>query len=166
MRKPNLKAMSILSKLHRLLLNAENLLLVAVLLSMIGVAVAQIVMRNFFHSGLLWADAYTRVSVLWIALLGSMIASRERKHIAIDVLLQRLPKHWKKPALRFSQLLTALVCYAVAWFSAGFVIQEYSFGDRAFADVPNWWCQTIIPFAFTLMALRYSCAVFLTGHNR
>lgn len=153
--------MKTLDKLHRLLLTTESLLLVLLLLSMIVIAVVQILMRNFFGGGLLWADAYTRTSVLWIALLGAMMASRRHRHIAIDVFVQHLPQRWQDPARRLRHLLTGLVCFIGTWFSAGFVIQEYGYGDIAFADIPSWQCQVIMPFAFGVMALRYGIAAFL-----
>lgn len=150
-----------LARWHRLLLKTEKLLLVALVLSMIGIAVAQILLRNLLGAGLLWADGYTRTSVLWLALLGAMLASRRQRHIAIDVLVRYVPNRWRPVALRIRLLATALVCFVAVWFSAGFVIQEYGVGDMAFADVPSWWCQSAIPFAFTVIGLRYGAAAFL-----
>ena len=157
--------MSGLQQLHRLLIKTENLLLVLLLLSMILIAVVQILLRNFWGGGLMWADGYTRTCVLWLALLGAMTASRQHRHIAIDVLVQRLPRHWKGFAHRLSHFLTGLVCGFAAWISTQFVIQEYQYGGHAFADVPNWLCQAIIPFALGVIALRYGVAAFLHNNN-
>jgi len=73
----------------------------------------------------MWADGYTRTSVLWLALFGAMAASRQHRHIAIDVLVQRLPEKWKGIAHRLNYLLTGLVCLFAAWVRIGFVLQEY-----------------------------------------
>lgn len=156
--------MNILVKLHQFLLKAESLLLVTIVLSLIMIAVAQILMRNVFGGGLLWADAYTRISVLWIAMLGAMLASRQRNHIAIDIVVQRLPSRWRGLAQRISNGLTGLVCFVAAWFSSDFLLQEFAYADKAFADIPNWLCEAIIPFAFIVIALRYSIAA-LIGDN-
>ncbi|OAI16519.1 hypothetical protein A1359_07680 [Methylomonas lenta] len=153
--------MSILVKLHQCLLKAENLLLVTIVLSLIMIAVAQILMRNVMGGGLLWADAYTRISVLWIAMLGAMLASRQRNHIAIDIVVQRLPTRWRGLAQRISNGLTGLVCFVAAWFSSDFLLQEFAYADKAFADIPNWLCEAIIPFAFIVIALRYSIAALI-----
>lgn len=153
--------MSGLVKFHRLLLRAENLILLVLLLAMVLVAVLQIVLRNLVGGGLLWADAFTRTSVLWLALLGAMLASRRQQHIAIDVLAQRVPGVFKRVVRGFAQISTALICMLAAWFGLELVRQEYGYGDMAFAGVPNWWCQSIIPFAFAVIALRYAVAVFI-----
>lgn len=152
--------MKLLANLHRFFLKAETLLLASLLISLILIAVAQVVMRNFFGGGLMWADGYTRTSVLWVSLVGAMAASRQHRHIAIDVLIQRLPKHWKGIAHRLSYFLTSLVCLFGAWVSTEFVVQEYHYGGNAFADIPNWSCQAIIPFALGVIALRYGVAAF------
>lgn len=153
--------MKLLCRLHRFLLQAETLLLTTLLLSLILIAVTQVVMRNAVGGGLLWADAYTRISVLWLALLGAMVGSRRQSHLAIDAFVRFLPCRWKKRMARLNNGLTGLICFAAAWFSGDFLIQEYRYADLAFANVPNWWCEAIIPLAFLVIALRYGFAAFL-----
>ncbi|MGY6275841.1 TRAP transporter small permease [Methylomonas sp. MgM2] len=153
--------MTFLHKLHQALLKAETLLLLSLLISLIVIAVIQVLMRNVFEGGLIWADAYTRISVLWIAMVGAMIASRQRNHIAIDILMRRVPIRWKQKIQRVTDAVTGLICFVTAWFSFDFVLQEYDFGGVAFADIPTWWCETIIPIAFAVIAIRYSIAAFL-----
>lgn len=152
-----------LCSLHRGLASAEDLLMLVIVISMAIIAVTQIIMRNTFGGGLLWADAYTRISVLWIAMLGAMSASRSQKHIAIDLVMQRLPLAYHRIGLRISHALTALVCFITAWFSTDFVLQERSFAAMAFGQIPVWWCQSIIPVAFVVMGLRYVVAVFFAS---
>ena len=61
---------------HRL----EETLLVSLLLAMICLAFAQIVLRNGFDDGIVWADSLLRIMVLWIALIGEIgrASCRER----------------------------------------------------------------------------------------
>jgi len=66
--------------LHRV----EDAALILALASMLVMALAQIVLRNFFDTGLLWAEPFLRILVLWVAMLGGMVATREGRHIAID----------------------------------------------------------------------------------
>jgi TRAP-type mannitol/chloroaromatic compound transport system permease small subunit len=53
------------------------------------------------------------------------------------------------------ELSTAMVCVVVFYYSLKFVQMEFTYGGSAFAQVPVWLCQTIIPFAFIVIALRY-----------
>ncbi len=63
----------------------EDALLVALLGVLLLLASTQILLRNLFDAGLTWADPLLRVLVLWLGLLGAMIASRSGKHITLDV---------------------------------------------------------------------------------
>ena len=63
----------------------EDALLVTLLLSMVGIATTQVLLRNLFDSGFYWGDSLVRVIVLWVALVGAMIASRNDSHIRIDL---------------------------------------------------------------------------------
>lgn len=133
----------------------EDLLVVVLLASMMGLAVMQIVLRNGFDSGIQWAGPLLRVLVFWIALVGAVIASRERQHISSDLLSRFLPVTIR----RFSGLVTgwatAIICAMLAWYSFQFVQMEYESPTMAFANIPTWVCESIMPVAFVVIALRY-----------
>lgn len=137
--------------LHRL----EDMVLVVLLLAMIVLAFTQIVLRNGFDGGFLWADALLRVLVLWIALLGAMVASREQRHISIDLIGRFLPPTGKRLAAVIAAAFTAVICAVLAWYCLDFVRMEYESPSPAFANVPTWLCESIMPVAFALIALRY-----------
>lgn len=122
---------------------------------MICMAVAQIVFRNLFDAGIVWGDLLTRILVLWVGLVGAMVASRENKHISIDVITRYLPPRAKIAADALTALFAAAVCSIAAWYGFQFVKTEFEMGGRAFAKVPAWLCEAVIPFAFAVIALRY-----------
>ncbi len=145
-----------LKKFHQLLLKTEAGLLIGLLLLMIVIAVIQIVMRNFMGAGLIWAESLLRITVLWLALLGAMVASRNDEHIAIDVLVNKLPQKFRGKVVRFTRAVTAFICFIIAWFGLKFVLDEYEYGGIAFGIIPHWLCEAIIPFSFCIMAIRYA----------
>lgn len=140
----------------------EDGVLLLLLLAMIGVAVTQIVLRNGFDGGFLWGESFLRVLVLWIGLAGAMAASREHRHINIDIVGHFLPPRAAKIAAIFNAFFTAAVASALAWYSLEFVRMEYESPSMAFAQVPTWVCQSIMPFAFSVIALRYLLLALLT----
>ena len=142
-------------RIYHFLLATETFLLLFFLLTAILLACLQILLRNFFDMGIFWADSALRIMVLWIGMIGAMFASRNKKHIRIDVLSQYLPIKLRDNIWRVTELITAIVCGVVAYYSIGFIQLEYSDGLIAFASVPVWLCETIIPFAFIVMSLRY-----------
>lgn len=133
----------------------EDALLVIMLLSMILIAFTQIILRNFFDSGLVWADPLVRVLVIWVALAGAMVAGRKNSHIAIDVLTPWLRGKMLQLARGISTLFTAAVCSLMFYHSLDFVASERIDGAIAFAGVPVWVCESIIPIAFGVLSLRF-----------
>lgn len=143
----------------------EDGALVAVLLTMIILAVIQIIMRNLFDSSLIWADPVLRIGVLWIGLLGAMIASRHNDHIAIDLISLYISERNKQLLTAFISLFTVAICGLVCYHSYRFVFDEYTYKSIAFGTIPSWIFQIIIPIAFFVIAFRYSilCVFSLLG---
>jgi TRAP-type C4-dicarboxylate transport system permease small subunit len=133
----------------------EDSLLIGLVLLMMVMAVLQIILRNLFGAGVLWGDELVRLLVLWIGLMGAMIASRSNHHIRIDVISRYLPARMKKLSAILIFIFTALICFAMTWFSMAFVRMEKADGLIAFAAVPAWVCESIIPVAFAIISIRY-----------
>lgn len=144
----------VVSAIHRV----EDVALALLLGTIVLLAPLQIVLRNFFDAGLVWADPFLRVLVLWVALLGALAASRQDKQIAVDVVSKFLSPRAKAVVGLLIGLFTAFVCSLVAYHSWLFVAGEREFGSIAFGAVPAWLCQSVIPFAFAMIAVRH------TGH--
>ncbi|MFK5949835.1 MAG: TRAP transporter small permease [Methylococcales bacterium] len=155
-----------LKKIHQLLLKTETSLLVGLLVMMVIIAVIQIVMRNFFGTGLIWAESLLRITVLWLALLGAMVASRKGEHIAIDVIVNKLPGKVRYIVMRLSRVITAIICFVIAWYSLMFVIDEYQYGGIAFGIIPHWLCEAIIPFSLCIIAMRYSASALMLSQAK
>jgi TRAP-type C4-dicarboxylate transport system permease small subunit len=156
------RQISLHRRIQSVLRRVEDSLLVILVLMIIGMAVTQIVLRNLFDTGIVWGDIMVRILVLWIGMAGAMVASRKGEHISIDILSRYLPHYLRKIISSLVEFATFMVCTAAAFYSVKFVIGEFQYGDMAFAGVPYWLCEAIIPFAFAVIALRY---FLLSIHN-
>jgi len=141
-----------LTALHRV----EDAILAGLLLAMIVLAPTQIFLRNFFDSAIAWGDPALRALVLWVGLLGALAASRGNRHITIDVLSHVLPKRGQAGVRALTSLFTLGVCGLIAFHGWRFVRDEHEFGSVAFAGLPAWAIESVIPFAFGMMALRFA----------
>ncbi len=144
-----------IDRLIRVVHGAEGALLAGLLATMIGVAAFQVVGRNVFDSGLVWGDGLVRVLVLWVTLVGGMVASRRDEHIRMDLIARFLKPHWQRHVRRLTSAFTVLICALFAYHSARFVYYDYQDGILAFAAVPAWVCELVIPVGASVMALRY-----------
>ena len=148
-------------RLYRLVLRLEESLLGIILLSTIIFAVAQIFLRNFFHSGIPWGDSLVRILVRRLGLIGAMIASRNHRHIKIDIISRHLATANQLRLRRFTDTFSAIVCFIVAWYAFTFARIEYQDGMLAFENVPVWLTEAIIPFGFFIMAVRFLLSAVL-----
>ncbi len=139
----------------RVLRRVEDGILALILAAMIVLAAYQVIARNLFDTGLLWGDALVRVLVIWVAMIGAMVASRNDDHIRIDLLARFVPPHWQGLLKRFANAFTCAVMGVFAWHSTRFVRFEYEDGTLAFASVPAWVCEAVLPVGAAVIGLRY-----------
>jgi TRAP-type C4-dicarboxylate transport system permease small subunit len=143
---------SALARLARLI---EDGLLVVLLAVMTFLAVGQIVLRNVFDAGLLWADPLLRLLVLWLGLLGAAVATRDDRQITVDVLSRLLSPRLRAAARVATDLFTAVVAAVLGWNGGRLVLTDHEAGVAAFASVPAWVAELILPLAFAIIAWRY-----------
>lgn len=153
---------SYFKQVQAFLYRIENGILVVLLLSMLAMAVLQIVLRNLFESGIIWGDILVRILLLWVGLAGAMVASRRGNHINIDILSRYLPERAGSIVKSAVEFFTAAVCSVAAFYTLKFVKIEFEDGGMAFAQVPIWVCEAIIPIAFIVIALRYFMLSIIT----
>lgn len=134
------------------------------LAAMLSVAGTQIVLRNFFDGALLWADPLLRVAVLWVGMLGAMVATRGDKQISMDVVSRFLPDRGRAGVRVVTDLFTAAVSAVVAWSAYQLMIGDRAAGGLAIAFVPVWLCESILPVAFAVISVRY--LLFAVRHFR
>ncbi len=142
-------------RLDEIIARAEQVLLAIMLSSMILVAFLQIVLRNFFATGLSWADPMVRYLVLWAGFAGAALATKEGKHIKIDVFSQMLPELGNRIVHLVTDTFSAFICGLLAYAAWVFIRNEAQIGGATFLDLPVWILQLIIFISFGLMALRF-----------
>jgi TRAP-type C4-dicarboxylate transport system permease small subunit len=133
----------------------EQILLVVLLSALILVAFSQIVLRNFFSTGIAWGDALVRSLVLWTGFIGATIATREGKHISIDVVSRRLSPRGSAAVAIIIHAISFVICCFLAFAALKFVDNEFQMKSVAFLGVPSWASETILPATFVMMATRY-----------
>ncbi len=133
----------------------EQAMLTLLLSGMILLAAMQILLRNGFSSGISWADPALRLSVLWIAMLGAMAASRAGHHIQIDVLSYYLPERAKSISRIITNSFSALICALLSWHAGRLVYYEWLDGTTLFSGFPTWLGASILPIGFGIMSCRF-----------
>ena len=98
----------------------------------------QIILRNFFDFGVIWIDPLLRALVLWTGLIGATVASRDNKHIRIDLISRLFNKRIHLAIQVFVGLFTVVICSIIAWHGSRWVLMDYQDRLTSFADLPSW----------------------------
>ncbi len=151
----------LLERLDKAGTTLESVLLVFLLTAMMLVAVSQIVMREAFGSGFGWADELVRLIVLWLALVGSIAACRENRHIRIDALSHVLPDVVVKLVRILVDVFAAVVCAIIAVQAWRYLQVEIEYEVTVLVDTPAWIAHSIMPAAFALISYRFIVAVLI-----
>ena len=146
---------SFLERLERASSTLETITLVMLLTGMMLLAVGQIVLREIFSTGVVWADELIKLMVLWLAMVGSIAACRENRHIRIDALSHVLPKLAIEITRILVDLFAAIVCGVIAWQSWLYLQVEIEYQDTVLVNIPAWIAHSVLPAAFLLISFRF-----------
>ncbi len=152
------------SRVLRITAFVEDSLLVLMLAALVVLAGAQIFLRELLHSAILWADPLLRVGVLWVGMVGAMVATRDDKQIAVDVVSRYLPMRWRSRVRVVTDVFTSIVAAVVAWSALRLMMVDRTAGGMTIGSVPVWLCEAILPVAFAIISLRY--LMFAVRHLR
>jgi TRAP-type C4-dicarboxylate transport system permease small subunit len=138
----------------------EQILLGILLGTMILVAFIQIGLRNVLSTGLAWGDGLVRNLVLWTGFVGAAVATREGKHISIDVV-----SRWMSPKRRIgieiiSNGFSVFICALLTFAALKFVGNEIQMKSILFLGIPSWASEIILPLTLGVMTLRFCLRFF------
>ncbi len=155
----------------------EDYFLGSILLTMVVFAFVQLVFKNlvpevhlFGHeipippfrwvhdnigTGFVWGDAFLRQLVLWMAVLGAAVATRYDRHINVEIGSKFLPKKVKTVVRIYTDAFAATITGLLTYSGFRLVQSELTARSIAFAAVPAWVMEMIIPVGFGIICARY-----------
>ena len=142
-------------RINNLLNKLEEVLLIFLLVLMVFLAFLPILFRNVIATGLIWIDPLLRHLVLWVALLGASLATRQERHIKIDLLSNYLPAAGQRVVQGGLDLLAALVCLSLVVPGIDFVRDEAQSGKFLILGIPLWCSQAIMPVMLGVIGVRF-----------
>lgn len=133
----------------------ETIIVVLFLSAMMMIAFLQIFLRNVFTTGLSWGEMILRNLVLWIGFIGATLATREGKHINIDVVSRSFPLLLRTFVEAGIHLFSSFICGLLTYASLKFIKNEAEMGTMTLMNAPAWVLEVILPLTFGLMAFRF-----------
>ena len=131
----------------------EGIVGALLLLAILGLIMAQVIVRFAPLSGWVWTGELARFSLMWLTfVLAGYLLGRDQ-HISLDIIDQLLPARGRRVVEIVSQLVVAAIC--VAFVREGLGLIEAQSGIRSSAaDIPNSLVYAIPTIGFGLTAVR------------
>lgn len=126
---------------------------------MLLVAAMQVIAREF-GLGFYWGDDLVRMAVLWVTMVGAVVAIGDSKHIRIDLIDRLFSDVARRIAWVFSCLATAFICAVFGYYSLDMVGWDYVDGTLGVGQAPAWIFETVIPGSAFLMTFRFTIQAF------
>ncbi|EDY84027.1 TRAP transporter, DctM subunit subfamily, putative [Verrucomicrobiia bacterium DG1235] len=132
----------------------ENWSIAVALTAMMSLPLLEIVMRQF-DTGISGNSSIQQHLVLFVAMIGGVIAARESRLLSLSTFTAYLKSGYAAAAKTISSSVAAFVAAALCVGSWAYVMGEFS--DREaelFPGFPLWWAKLVLPFGFLMLALR------------
>jgi C4-dicarboxylate transporter, DctM subunit len=141
---------SVFTLLHGL---EGGVLVVAFLISM-ALPLIDAIGRPLGGFGVPGAQAYRAQLTLWLAFLGGLLATRERRHLTLSSAEAIGRARVRDIARLFSSSVAAAVCAVLAFSAYGVVAADRAQGRTLSIGLPVWVSECVMPVALALIAVR------------
>lgn len=149
-----------------------NLLAIVAGLMLVWVMVAvvlSVLIRNLGIQSPAWLFSTTEYSIFYLTLLGSPWLIREKGHVFIEVLINKLPLNLLTLLSRFVMFLCAIISLILAWRGVDLLISNINNNDYDVRTyfIPMWIFTIAYPISFALMGIEFIRFIFSknTFHN-
>lgn len=135
--------------------SSESWLLSFWLLTMLVFGTLQVVLRNFFDSGMDWSDMMVRSLVLWVGFTGASLATRRERHINIEVLSRLITaKGFSKFRIMYVRIVSLVISIILLKAAIAYTLLEAENHMDAFLGIPTWVVFIIVPISLFFMSVR------------
>lgn len=147
-----------LKKIDKGISYVENTMLIFGMLSATFVLFANVCMRFFLKSGLVWAEEYARYAIIWIVCGGCGAAVRTDAHMKITAIPDAIKNITVKNLL---YLFVNAVClaFSVLMVTAGARLITSMIANNQLSpamEIPLWWIYLAIPVGGVVMTFRFA----------
>lgn len=133
----------------------EEVFLVILMALAVIIVSAQIVTRFVLKTPLPWSEELARYMFIWLVWVGAAFATKERKHIRIDVVVSRLPQIGQKACTIISTIIWIGFTIFMVYISAVLTSSVMTGGQTGTGSgIPMWIPYSAIPVGMALMLFR------------
>lgn len=129
-----------------------NFIIVAMFSCMSIAVFIQIIFRYLLHQPIYWSEEFPRFILIWLTFLGSAIAMKNRSHLSISLLTNRLAVQKRIWVQFFANLLSLLFISILVW--GGIIIAILTMPNRTAAlQMPTGLVYLAVPVGGIIMII-------------
>ncbi|WP_417830317.1 TRAP transporter small permease [Thalassospira sp.] len=121
---------------------------------------AQVVLRYFFDSPLLWSEELSRLLVVWMTFIGAAAVCWQGRHLSVDVFVVLLPERVRKFVRLINQFLALGFLTILTWKSFRIVKLE-NFQEMSILPLPAGTVRLAATVGAILMIIAIVSRIFL-----
>jgi len=138
-----------------------NIIVTFLVIMLAAIPVMEILVRIIFNTGITASYSITRHVVLWIAFLGSYLATSGGRHLCIEAGKKYIPARFQPAVYSFSKIVTVSILTAFVFSSLSFIIIVFESVEKI-GIISTRFLTSIIPLCFTAM-LAYEISDIFRG---
>lgn len=133
----------------------EDILIGLLLVGVTLLVFVEVIMRFGFNAGIHWAQEATLLMSAWMVLLGAAWAVREKSHICVEALLEKLSANARKWMVLFSIAVALVYCGMFIKSSWTYVSKLHLIAiELEDIPIPKWTVVSGLLVGFGLLVLR------------
>ena len=134
----------------------EKIFLVIGVSVMILVVFFDIILRELFDGGFIWAKELAAFLMIWVGFVGASLAAKVNKHIVVGIPEKLFPKKVLPYVSLFASVIIFTVTILIAYLGFNYVLETKEFGETSLVlNIPLWIVQIIIPASLVIIAFRF-----------
>ncbi|MBL8700504.1 MAG: TRAP transporter small permease [Alphaproteobacteria bacterium] len=147
--------MEALARIADALRRVEEAVAIGLVIAIAVILNLQVVCRYFLDSPLIWPEEIARLSLIWLTYVGCAAVAARGGHIAVDMLVARLPDAARRRAFAAIELVLGVVFAILAWLALR-LAQSLAGMETAATEIPMAWLAAPLVVGGVLSA--FHCA--------
>lgn len=147
----------VLGKIDTGISNIESVILAVGVILMAANTVINVIGRFIFQYSIFFTEELNRSLIVLVTFAGIGYAARHGRHIRMSAIYDALPSKTRKALMVVIAVVTALVMFALFYFSIGYIAKVATSGRVLPAmQIPVYWIYLWVPVGFFITGVQYA----------
>jgi TRAP-type transport system small permease protein len=142
-----------IEKVYQYLMKIIEIFVGILITLMVVIVFANVIGRYFLHASVAWSDEVARFMMIWMSLLGAVLAYAKNEHLGLDLVVQAVPKSVAKFINILGDLLVMVAVFMIIKGGYNLVMQNLSWLSPG-ASISYGFVYTIVPICGVILFLQ------------